>query len=76
MNLKAKLGLDACAFDHAGETGVPNGAPRSDVNTNGDLSCSRWSRRSARSSSPRMGWVLGVPALTLRTCRVAVLKST
>jgi hypothetical protein len=21
MNLKAKFGLDACAFDHAGETG-------------------------------------------------------
>jgi Na+/H+ antiporter NhaD/arsenite permease-like protein len=48
----------------------------SDVNTNGDRSCSRWSRRNARSSSPRIGWVLGVPALTRRTCRVAVLKST
>ena len=43
---------------------VLNGAPRSEVNTNGDFgSCSRWSRRSARNSSPRMGWVLGVPCL-------------
>jgi len=38
------------------KTAVVNGAPRSDVNTNGDLgSCSRWSRRSARNSSPTMG---------------------
>jgi hypothetical protein len=48
---------------------VVNGAPRSDVKTKGDFgSYSRW----ARSSSPRIGWVLGVPCLTLRTCRVAV----
>jgi hypothetical protein len=55
---------------------VVNGALLSDVNTNGDFSsCSRWSRRRARSSSPGIGCVLGVPCLTLRTCRVAVLKS-
>jgi len=35
---------------------VLNGAPRSEVNTKGDLgSCSRCSRRSARNSSPSMG---------------------
>ena len=51
---------------------VENGDPRSDVNTNGDFgSCSRCSRRSARISSPRIGWVLGVPLLTRRTCKVA-----
>jgi hypothetical protein len=56
---------------------VVNGAPRSDVNTKGDLgSCSRWSSLRARNSSPRIGCVLGVPCLTLRTCRVAVVKST
>jgi hypothetical protein len=46
------------------------------VNTKGNLgSCSRCNRRSRRSSSPRMGWVLGLPCLTLRTCSVAVAKS-
>jgi hypothetical protein len=49
-----------------------NGDPRSDANTNADLgSCSRCNRRNARSSSPRSGWVLGEPFLTLRTARVA-----
>jgi len=53
---------------------VAKGAPRSDVNKNGDLgSCSRCSRRSARNSSPTTGWTLGVPCLTLRSCSVAVL---
>jgi len=47
---------------------VVNGEPRSEVNTNGDLgACSRRSRRRARSSSPRTGWVPGVPRFTLRT---------
>jgi hypothetical protein len=47
----------------------------SEVNTKGDFgSCSRCNRRRARSSSPMMGWVLGVPCLTLRTRNVAVLK--
>jgi hypothetical protein len=55
---------------------VVNGAPRSEVNTNGDFgSCSRWGRRKARNSSPRIGCVLGVPFLTLRMARAAVLKS-
>ena len=55
---------------------VVNGVPRSDVNTKGDFgSCSRCSRRRARNSSPRIGCVLGVPCLTLRTCRAAVRKS-
>jgi hypothetical protein len=36
---------------------VVKGAPRSEVNTKGDLgSCSRWIRRSALSSSPTDGW--------------------
>jgi hypothetical protein len=43
---------------------VVNGDPRSDVNTKGDFgSCSRWSLRRARDSSPRMGCVAGVPRL-------------
>jgi hypothetical protein len=43
---------------------------------NGDVSLSRWSRRRARSSSPRRGRVLGVPFLTRRTCSTAALNST
>ena len=51
---------------------VLKGAPRSEVNTNADFgSCSRCSLRNARSSSPRIGCVLGEPLLTLRTARVA-----
>jgi hypothetical protein len=47
------------------------------VNTKGDFgSGSRWSRGGARSSSPRIGCVLGVPCLARRACRVAVLKTT
>ena len=54
---------------------VENGGPRSHVNTNGDLgSCSRCSWRSARSSSPRIGCVAGVPCLTLRTCRMRLIE--
>jgi hypothetical protein len=49
--------------------GAVSGAPRSDTNTNGELLLSRWCCRSARSSRP-------VSALTLRTLRIAVLKST
>jgi hypothetical protein len=55
---------------------VVKGAPRSLVNTIGDLgSCSGCSLRNARSSSPRIGWVLGDPFFTLCTARVAVSKS-
>jgi hypothetical protein len=53
-----------------------NGKPRSLTNTKGEDELSRWSRRSARSSSPWIGWVLGVPFLIRRTCRTAPLKST
>ena len=52
------------------------GAPRSDTNTNGESMLSRLCRRNSRSSRPVSGWLAGVPALTLRTCRVAVAKST
>ena len=55
---------------------VVNGEPRSEVNINGDLgSCSRCSFRGARSPSPRMGCVAGLPCFTLRTCRTAPGKS-
>jgi hypothetical protein len=40
---------------------VVKGEPRSDVNTEGDFgSCSRCSRRSQRSSSPRIGWAVSL----------------
>jgi hypothetical protein len=55
---------------------VVNGDPRSLTKTNGDVSLSRWSRRRARSSSPRRGWVLGVPFLTRRTCSTPASNST
>ena len=32
----------------------------------------RWSSRSARNSSPGIGWADGVPLLALRTCRVGL----
>jgi hypothetical protein len=41
MNLKANLGLDACAFDHTGETGGAERRAAFRCDTNGDLSCSR-----------------------------------
>src|SRR6516165_12086348 len=52
------------------------GAPRSDINTYAPASCWRCSRRSARISSPCMGWTLGVPRLHRRTCRRPVASST
>jgi hypothetical protein len=55
--------------------GADKGAPRSETNTNGDLALSLWCLRNSRSSRPVSGWVLGMPFLTLRTCRDAVLKS-
>ncbi len=77
MGLNASLAaLPPRSIIRANPAGV-NGAPRSEVNTNGDFgSCSRWSRRRDRNSSPRIGCVLGVPCLTLRTCMVAVRKSS
>jgi hypothetical protein len=56
--------------------GAVSGAARSDTNRNGELLLSRRCCRSARNSRPVRGWLLGVPALTLRTLRIAVLKST
>jgi len=42
MRFEPELGLDSRTFDHARDPAVLNGAPRSEVNTNGDLgSCSR-----------------------------------
>ena len=47
---------------------VVKGAPRSDVNTNGDGgSWSRLSRRRARSSTPLNGWTDGAPFLARLT---------
>jgi hypothetical protein len=54
---------------------VVNGEPLS-LTTKGDVGLSRCSRRSARSSTPWIGWVLGVPFFTRRTCSTAPLKST
>jgi hypothetical protein len=75
--LEAEPRLDASTLDLRATPAVLKGAPRSEVNTNGDTgSCSRWRRRRARSSSPRIGWVLGVPRFTLRTCSVPEANST
>ena len=53
--------------------GRPKGAPRSDVNTKGELRLLLALKPppNARSSSPRIGWVLGVPCLSRRTSSVA-----
>ena len=77
VSLEPKSGFGTRALDHAGKPSRREWCARSDVNTNGDLgSCSRWSRRRARSSSPIIRMRGGVPCLTLRTCRDAVGKST
>jgi hypothetical protein len=80
VRLQLKAGGTRCPLDHPGEAGRRNGDPRSltktKTKTNGDVSLSRCIRRKARSSSPRMGWVLGVPFLTRRTCSTAALNST
>ena len=77
MRLETELSFYARPFHHPSETGRGEGRPRSEVNTKGDFgACSRWSRRSERNSSPMIGWVLGLPCLTLRTWMVAVPKSS
>src|SRR5262249_38569488 len=54
-----------------------NGALRSDVKMKGETgSCSRLSRRKARSSRPDRGWTLGDPLLARFTCRRPWAKST
>jgi hypothetical protein len=55
---------------------VVNGDPRSLTKTKGGVGASRCSRRSARSSSPWIGGVLGVPFLTRRTCSTAPLTNS
>jgi len=50
---------------------VVNGAPRSDVITNGE-GADRLSSRKARISSPCSGCTLGTPCLTRRTCSTAL----
>ncbi len=53
-----------------------NGLPRSLMNTNGDVGfCSRFSRRSARSSRPASGCTLGSPFLIRRTCTLPRSRS-
>jgi hypothetical protein len=54
-----EAGAGGSTLDHPGEAGVVNGDPRSLTKTNGDVSLSRWSRRSARSSSPHRGGAQG-----------------
>jgi hypothetical protein len=54
-------------FNHPGEAGRRERGACSLTKAKGDVSISRWSRRRARSLSPRSGWVLGVPFLTRRT---------
>jgi hypothetical protein len=56
VGLEAKLGRDTQPRHHLAPPAVVKGAPRSDVNTNGDGgSWSRLNRRSARSSTPLNG---------------------
>ena len=56
VNREVEAGCDAQTRHHLGKPAVVNGAPRSDVNTNGKAdSCSRLSLRNARSSRPESG---------------------
>ena len=58
VRLEAEPGASPARSTMRAKPAVVNGAPRSVVNTKGDFgSCSRWSRRSARNSSPRIGCV-------------------
>src|SRR5262245_48363515 len=52
------------------------GPPRSVMKTCEDGPCSRFSRLSARISSPCRGWTLGEPVLARRTCSRPVDSST
>ena len=75
VRLELQAGAGCGALDHPNPA-VVNGDPRSLTKTKGDVGLSRWSRRNDRSSSPWIGWVLGVPFLTRRTSSTAPLKST
>src|SRR5262249_49038334 len=52
------------------------GPSRSVIKTCEDGPCSRCRRRSARISSPCIGWTLGEPFFALRTCSRPVVSST
>ncbi len=59
VRLKRKACLCPARFTIQLKPSVVNDPPRSLTNTIGDVGASRFSFRKARSSSPRMGWVLG-----------------
>jgi hypothetical protein len=68
--------LNPRSLDHSREASSAEGAPLSEVNTRGDLGSCSHCRRRERSSSPRIGCVLGVPCFARRTCSAAFRKST
>jgi putative transposase len=55
---------------------LENSPSRSVIKTREDAPCSRCRRRSARISSPCIGWTLGEPFFALRTCSRPVASST
>jgi hypothetical protein len=75
VGLELQPGASAARSIIRAKPAVVNRDPRSLTKTNGDVALSRCSRRSARSSSPWIGWVLGVPFLTGRTCSTAPLSA-
>jgi hypothetical protein len=76
MSLDADIAAAAARSTILEKPGAVSGASRSETNMNGEVFVSRLCWRSPRSSRPERGCVVGVPALTLRTLRVALLKST
>jgi hypothetical protein len=78
MNLPLEAGRPAKACEHLGEAvpTVVNGAPRSEMNTNGDPELSRCSRRRARSSTPANGCTESSLPFKRRTWSLPFLKST
>jgi hypothetical protein len=67
VRLELQAGKAAARSIIRAKSAVMKGEPRSLTNTKGDVGASRCSRRSALSSSPWIGCVLGVPFLTRRT---------
>jgi len=57
--LEFEAGRGRGPLHHPREARRREGCPPLITKTKGEDSLSRWSRRSARSSSPRRGWVLG-----------------
>ena len=76
MRLDLEFGRCRSPLDHCAKPRRDSGAPRSDTKTKGDCGLSLWCRRNSRSSRPVRGCVLGVPFLSLRMARDALLKST